>query len=79
MATVEVCFVVAALVSPFGVRAQTTTIQSAAGDDSDARPLVTHADLLILKRARALLDSPLHWNRADNRKCPEGAKTYSIY
>ena len=78
-ATVEVCLAFAAMLSPYDVGAQGTAIQSSAGDDSDVRPLVTPADLLILKRARALLDSPSHWNRADNRKCPEGAKTFSIY
>ena len=78
-ATVEVCLVFAALLSPFEVRAQATAIQSIACGDSDVRPLVTPADLLIVKRARALLDSPSNWNRADNRKCPEGAKAFSMY
>ena len=77
--TVELCLAFAAMLSPFEVEAQATAIQSSAGDDSDVRPIVAPADLLILKRARALLDSPSHWNRADNRKCPEGAKTFSIY
>jgi hypothetical protein len=30
-------------------------------------------------RARAILDSPAKWNRADNRQCPAGAKTFSLY
>ena len=50
-----------------------------AGNDADARPAVVQADLEILHRARELLDSPSKWNRADNRKCPEGAKTFSLY
>jgi hypothetical protein len=75
----EVCVAFAALLFPFELAAQATASQSSAGDDSDVRPLVTPADLLIIKRARALLDSPSHWNRADNRKCPVGAKTFSMY
>lgn len=78
-ATIEVGVVLAALLSPFEVTAQATAVPSSAGGDSEVRPLVTPADLLIVKRARALLDSPSSWNRADNRKCPEGAKTFSIY
>ncbi len=52
---------------------------AAAADDPDARPPVTEADLLIVRRARELLDAPAKWNCADNRKCPEKAKTYSLY
>ena len=78
-AIVEVCVAFAVLLFPFEIAAQATASQSSAGDDSDVRPLVTPADLLIIKRAHALLDSPSHWNRADNRKCPDGAKTFSIY
>jgi hypothetical protein len=40
---------------------------------------VTAADLQIVQRARQLLDSPARWNRADNRKCPADAKTFSLY
>jgi hypothetical protein len=36
-------------------------------------------DRAILKRADALLTSDAVWNRADNRKCPPGATTWSIY
>ena len=59
--------------------AQAPATQSPPVDDPDARPVVTQADLKILKRARELLDSRSKWNRADNRKCPEGAKTLSLY
>jgi len=48
-------------------------------DDSKVRHPVTKADLQIVKRARELLDSPLKWNRADNRVCPLPAKTVSLY
>lgn len=48
-------------------------------DDPQARPPVTKADLAIVKRAREILDSPSKWNRADNRICPETAKTFSLY
>ncbi len=57
--------------------AQGTAPQSAAVDDSNARPPVTKADLQIVNRAREILDSPSKWNRADNRECPAGAKTFS--
>lgn len=50
-----------------------------ATDDSEARPPVTKSDLKIVKRARAILNSPSKWNRADTRVCPVGAKTFSLY
>jgi len=52
---------------------------AASEDDSDVRPPVTKADITIVVRARAILDSPAKWNRADNRKCPANATTFSIY
>jgi hypothetical protein len=48
-------------------------------DDSDARPPVSPADLLIVRRARTLLNTPAQWNRADTRKCPPAAVVYSLY
>jgi hypothetical protein len=36
-------------------------------------------DRQIIQRAAALITSDAVWNRADNRKCPAGAKTVSIY
>ena len=36
-------------------------------------------DREILKRADELLSSTAVWNRADNRKCPPGATSWSIY
>ena len=59
--------------------AQTTAPQTGTVNDSNARPAVTEVDLRIVKRARELLNSPSKWNRADNRQCPEGAKTISLY
>jgi hypothetical protein len=50
-----------------------------ASDDSDAKPPVAKVDLEIVKRATEILDSPSKWNRADNRVCPETAKTFSLY
>jgi hypothetical protein len=46
---------------------------------SQSRPPVTEADVRIVRRAKAILDSPIRWNRADNRVCPPGAKTFSLY
>lgn len=75
------CLFVAALLQPLAVPAQTPAPapRSAPADDPDARPPVTPADLQIVQRARKLLDSPAKWNRADNRKCPAGARTFSLY
>jgi hypothetical protein len=50
-----------------------------AGDDPQARPPVTEADVRIVQRAREILNSPAVWNRADNRVCPAAAKTFSLY
>jgi hypothetical protein len=74
-----VCLVAATLFVPFVVKAQGNTTQSPAIDDSQIRPPITQADLQIVKRAREILDSPSKWNRADNRECPGGAKTFSLY
>ena len=71
------CLVIAALLLPIVLAAQTPAAQPT--DDSDARPPVTTADLQIVQRARQLLHSPAKWNRADNRKCPADAKTFSLY
>jgi hypothetical protein len=49
------------------------------GDDPDARPPVTKADVRIVQRAREILNSQSKWNRADTRKCPADAKTFSLY
>lgn len=48
-------------------------------DNPDAKPPLIKADLQIVQRAREILDSPAKWNRADNRVCPEAAKTFSLY
>ena len=69
---------VAVLLLPTGVRAQLNATQSR-DDNPQVRPLVTKADLQIVKRAREILDSPSKWNRADNRECPTDAKTFSLY
>jgi hypothetical protein len=49
------------------------------GDDPDARPPVTKADVRIVQRAREVLNSQSKWNRADTRVCPADAKTFSLY
>lgn len=48
-------------------------------DDSNARPPVAKADLLIIRRTGEILDSETKWNRADTRVCPDTAKTFSLY
>jgi hypothetical protein len=69
---------VVVLMSPLTLKAQANAVKSTT-DDSNARPPVTRADLEIVMRARTILDSPSKWNRADNRECPAGAKTFSLY
>jgi len=69
----------ALLLQPVAVRAARIGTNRAAVDDSNARPAVTEVDLKIVKRARELLDSPSKWNRADNRECQAGVKTFSLY
>lgn len=73
------CLVIAMCTSPAAADAQIPAVPPAASDDSEVRPQVTQADLKIVERARELLDSPAKWNRADNRKCAEGAKTLSLH
>jgi hypothetical protein len=51
----------------------------AKGGESESRLPVTVADLRIVRQAKQILDSPSKWNRADNRVCPAGAKTFSLY
>jgi hypothetical protein len=77
-ATLLVGLVAAIFFAPFAVK-QGNVTQAAAKDDSQVRPPITQADLQIVKRAREILDSPAKWNRADNRECPAGAKTFSLY
>jgi hypothetical protein len=48
-------------------------------DDSQSRPPVSKADVLIVLKARQLLNSPARWNRADNRKCPIAETRFSLY
>ncbi len=50
-----------------------------AQDDSNVRPPVTPVDVQIVRRAREILKSPEVWNQADNRVCPDNAKTFSLY
>jgi hypothetical protein len=59
--------------------AQSLWGQTARGDDPEARPPVSKADVRIVQRARAILNSPSSWNRADTRDCPAEAKTFSLY
>src|SRR5438105_3184167 len=78
-ASIGLCLVVAVLALPFSCKAQGTATQSADPHDSNARPPVAQADRQIAKRAREILDREAKWNRADNRQCPAGAKTISLY
>ena len=75
---VSLCIVSLVLCSPFCLQARAFQTP-AQKDDSDARPPITEADLRIVKQARKILNSESKWNRADNRKCPAQAKTFSLY
>jgi len=55
------------------------TLTARGEGSSQSRPPVTEADVRIVRRAKAILDSPVRWNRADNRVCPPEAKTFSLY
>ena len=48
-------------------------------DDSESRPPVTKSDVLIVLKARQILNSPEKWNRADDRKCPTSKTKFSLY
>jgi hypothetical protein len=77
------CLACAASLQPLDVQAQAAVSAAASAtagaDNPDARPPASPVDLQIVQRARKLLDSPAKWNRADNRKCPADAKTFSLY
>lgn len=47
--------------------------------DTSATVPPNDLDREIVRRADALLSSVSVWNRADNRRCPASAKTWSIY
>jgi hypothetical protein len=47
--------------------------------DSSHQVKPSALDLEIVKRASAILSTEDAWNRADNRKCPTDAPTWSIY
>ena len=42
-------------------------------------PTAAKTELEILKRVRALLDSPAKWNRTSTEQCPAGAPTFGLY
>ena len=66
----------AAMLTAGSRRGQTA---AGAGDDPEARPPVSKADVRIVQRAREILKSPSVWNRADTRDCPADARTFSLY
>jgi hypothetical protein len=59
--------------------AAATALLIHAQSDSQVKPPVSKTDLQIVQRASQILNSPAKWNRADNRKCPQDAKTVSLY
>ena len=67
--------VILLILGSMSLSAQSTT----SVDSPDANPPVSQNDVLIIRRARDILDSPTKWNRADNRQCPANETTYSLY
>jgi len=67
------------LLISFAIFAAALSLSAQPAEDPNARPPVTKTDIEIVKRAAQILNSPAKWNRADNRVCPEGAKTFSLY
>jgi len=63
----------------FVILAAVVAVGPAQSDNSQAKPPVSRTDLQIVKKADQILSSAAKWNRADNRKCPQGAKTVSLY
>jgi len=59
--------------------AQTPPDKKPTADDSEIRPPVSKADLQIVEHAQQILNEPSKWNRADTRKCPDTATTFSLY
>ena len=62
-----------------GAQSPPSQTASSGGVDPHAKPPVTKADVRIVQRAREILESPSRWNRADTRKCPADAQTFSLY
>jgi hypothetical protein len=74
--------IIATFISVFGLAlAAGAARQAGVGspDDPEARPPVTADDVKIVQRAREILNTPAKWNRADTRKCPADASTFSLY
>jgi hypothetical protein len=62
-------------VSAFSHRDSTLRFQI----DTSRQVAPTSVDREILRRANEMLSSDSVWNRADNRVCPAGARSWSIY
>lgn len=62
-------------VTHFQARAKTITFRL----DTARQVPPSELDDQIVRRAAAILSSDAVWNRADDRKCPDGAKSWSIY
>jgi hypothetical protein len=52
---------------------------SYAATSATSKPSISPADLEVAKRARAILDAPSKWNRADTQICPPNAQTFSLF
>ena len=60
-----------------GFALKDSTLQFRFDHDHEVPP--NDLDRQILQRAIAIITSDAVWNRADNRRCPAGATTWSIY
>ena len=82
LARVVTLAILLALFPPSGRSQSSTAAQTISPSsclESQARPPVTNTDLEIVDHAAQILNSPVSWNRADNRNCPASAKTFSLY
>ena len=79
MSTRLIAFASIAVLLPSSFVNAQVSPQTAPVGASQSRPPVTKADVEIVRRATQILNSPAKWNRADDRNCPKGAKTFSLY
>ncbi len=57
--------------------ASSTTLSFDLDASQEVRP--NALDQKIVRKAAAILSTAAAWNRADNRECPSGATTWSVY
>lgn len=79
MIRIKVALRVCVVVLVSAAAATTPVFAAQPSDNPQARPPVSKSDVLIVLKARQILNSPEKWNQADNRKCPATATKFSLY